>query len=113
MKPKIAIVVGFVIAALAIVMFVKRDHGSSSTAVGSATPTETPKPGTQTEIPFVYSTEKQAWIEAVVADFAKQHPEIKVTLVGKGSLDAAQDILDGKLQPALWSPADSMAVNLL
>jgi ABC-type molybdate transport system substrate-binding protein len=110
MKPtaKLAIVGVFVIAAIAIVFVAK---GKSH----DATPGTKPEPvaTAQTEITFVYSTEKKDWIEAATADFAKSHPEIKVTLVGKGSLDAAQEILDGTLQPTLFSPADSMAMNLL
>ncbi|HEX4450057.1 MAG TPA: substrate-binding domain-containing protein [Kofleriaceae bacterium] len=109
MKPtaKLAIVGVFVIAAIAIVFVAKgKSHDATSTTK--------PEPGVaQTEITFVYSTEKKDWIDAATADFAKVHPDVKVTLVGKGSLDAAQEILDGTLQPTLWSPADSMAMNLL
>jgi ABC-type molybdate transport system substrate-binding protein len=65
------------------------------------------------KITVVYSTEKKDWMEASAAEFGKQHPEVKVELVGKGSLDAAQAILDGQLQPTVWSPADSMVMNLL
>jgi ABC-type Fe3+ transport system substrate-binding protein len=108
MKPtaKLAIVGVFVIAAIAIVVTAKgksHDDHAKPDPVAIA----------QTEITFVYSTEKKDWIEAETAEFAKAHPEIKVTLVGKGSLDAAQEILDGALQPTVWSPADSMVMNLL
>ena len=65
------------------------------------------------EIQVVYSTEKKDWIEAVTAEFAKANPGIKVTLVGKGSLDAAQGILDEQLKPTVWSPADTMVMNML
>jgi ABC-type molybdate transport system substrate-binding protein len=109
MKPtaKLAIVGVFVIAAIAIVFVAKgKSHDATSTTK--------PEPvAAQTEITFAYSTEKKDWIEAATAEFAKAHPDIKVTLVGKGSLDAAQEILDGTLQPTVWSPADSMAMNLL
>ncbi len=115
MKPKIAIVVGFVVAALAIVLLVRHKGGDSGGGGGggSAQVDKPAPPGAQTEIRVVYSTEKKEWIEAVTADFGKQHPEIKVALIGKGSIDAAQDILDGKLQPVVWTPADTMAMNLL
>ncbi|HEY1549137.1 MAG TPA: substrate-binding domain-containing protein, partial [Kofleriaceae bacterium] len=107
MKPtaKLAIVGVFVIAAIAIVFVAKgKPHdGTKPDPVATA----------RTEITFVYSTEKKDWIEAATAEFAKAHPDVKVNLVGKGSLDAAQEILDGTLQPTLWSPADSMAMNLL
>jgi hypothetical protein len=64
-------------------------------------------------LPFLYSTEKQAWLEESIAIFEKQHPEIDVQLDGKGSLDAVDLLAAGTLQPVLWSPADRLAVNLL
>ena len=111
MKPtlKLAIVGVFVVAALAIVFLAKGSNKKDTPASGSAA-VATSK---QTVINVVYSTEKKDWIETVTADFAKQHPDIKVELVGKGSIDAAQAILDGTLQPTVWSPADTMAMNLL
>jgi ABC-type molybdate transport system substrate-binding protein len=69
--------------------------------------------GTQVAITFEYSTEKKAWLEAAVASFEKANPSIHVELVGKGSLEAAQGILDGSDHPLLWSPADSLVANLL
>src|SRR5512140_1082041 len=116
MKPtaKIAIVAGFVIAALVIVFIAKsggKNDAKQGTDTGSQKTPDTPKGGTK--ITVVYSTEKKDWMEASAQAFAKEHPEIKVELVGKGSLDAAQAILDGTLQPAVWSPADSMVMNLL
>jgi len=65
------------------------------------------------KLTVVYGTEKDAWLKAVVAGFRSAHPEIELDLVGKGSLEAAGAILDGKLQPAVWLPADSLALNLL
>lgn len=116
MKAKIIIVAAFVLAALAIVLLM--GGGKDKKPVGAGTPgsTGTPvtkPPETTTEIQVMYSTEKKDWIETVTAEFAKANPAIKVTLVGKGSLDAAQAILDGGAQPTVWSPADSMVLNLL
>jgi ABC-type molybdate transport system substrate-binding protein len=117
MKPKIVIIAAFVLAALAIVMFVKSRGGDDKPAPQPGTNPTTNEPkkplGEQTEIQVVYSTEKKDWIETQAAAFAKDHPEVKVTLVGKGSIDAAQAILDGGLQPTVWSPADTMVMNLL
>ena len=62
---------------------------------------------------FEYSTEKKEWLEAAIAAFEKENPAIHVELTGKGSLEAAQAILDGTDHPVLWSPADSLVVNLL
>src|SRR6266496_935837 len=115
MRAKVIIVAAFVLAAFAIVMLVKGGDKSDKKK-------ETDKPGTTTvvkptgqatEIQVVYSTEKKDWIETVTAEFVKAHPEIKVSLVGKGSIDAAQAILDGQLKPVVWSPADTMVMNLL
>lgn len=116
MKGKILIIGAFVLAAILVVLLVGKDDKKSDkkTETGSAqssTAAKPPEPGS--EIQVVYSTEKKDWIEAVTADFNKAHPEIKVSLVGKGSIDAAQAILDGQLQPTVWSPADSMVMNLL
>lgn len=114
MKPtlKLLIVGGFVIAAVIIVLLAKGGK-SSAPASGTATPTVPDPAAKATKITVVYSTEKKDWIEAATADFAKSHPDIKIELVGKGSIDAAQAILDGGLQPTVWSPADTMAMNLL
>jgi len=103
MKSKIAILALFAAAAGAIVWFQQR-RGSSDGA---------PSPKKQSvEISVLYSTEKKDWIEAMIAEFGKVHPEVTVTLVGKGSVEAAEDILDDKLRPTLWSPADSVELRL-
>ncbi|HEY5945514.1 MAG TPA: substrate-binding domain-containing protein [Kofleriaceae bacterium] len=115
MKSKVVIIAAFVLAAIAIVLFAKSggdkskpDKKETPQAVDKAQPRE---PGA--EIQVVYSTEKKDWIEAVTAEFVKANPSIKVTLVGKGSIDAAQAILDDQLKPTVWSPADTMVMNLL
>jgi ABC-type molybdate transport system substrate-binding protein len=122
MKAKIVIVVVFLAVAGIIIW---RATSSPSTAPTTdmaadsasvkpaALTTAAPVPKTAAEISFLYGTEKKEWIDAAVAEFAKVHPEIKVTLVGKGSLDAAQSILDGKDKPVLFSPADTLVLNLL
>lgn len=116
MKGKVLIIVGFVAAALLIVLLVGRGGDKSDKKkTDPSTSTNTPKTPTESssEITFVYSTEKKDWIEQQTAEFQKAHPSIKVTLIGKGSLDAAQEILDGTVKPTVWSPADTMAMNLL
>ena len=121
MKPKAAIIIAFIVAATAIVLLTVRGKKSGTNAptatstgdagaAGAARPTP---PGEVTEITVLYSTEKKEWLEAAAVAFGQQHPEIKVTLQGKGSFDAAADILDGKAKPTVWSPADSMVLNLL
>lgn len=131
MKQKLAIVGVFVVAVVLIVMFATKGKPSSdgpadpktlsgqpdksgAKADPATAPALPPTTGATTaELTFVYSTEKKDWIEAAVAGFAKVEPGIKVTLVGKGSLEASAAILDGTLKPALFSPADSLIANLL
>jgi ABC-type glycerol-3-phosphate transport system substrate-binding protein len=70
-------------------------------------------PAPHVTLPFVFSTEKEAWVRDAVADFAKAHPDVDVQLEAKGSLDEVRALLAGESKPVLWSPADSLAVNLL
>jgi hypothetical protein len=112
MSSKIVIVLAFIVAAGAIGVLSLRSKPAVEPS-GSTSGTQTPAPAKDAvEITFVYSTEKREWIEATTAEFAKVHPEIKVTLVGRGSIEAAQDILDEKLKPTVWSPADSLALHM-
>lgn len=119
MKSKIVILVLFVGAALAIFVFNRRGTNPGAALSTSASPEPLPGPSAPpapprevTELPFVYSTEKKDWVEAAIAEFSSTHPEIKVTPVGKGSLEASDGILDGSLKPVLWSPADSLVLKL-
>jgi ABC-type molybdate transport system substrate-binding protein len=115
MNAKIVIVLGFLVAAGALVFFGmrKRDGAPPEPPPTGTTGTATqPPPKDRVEITFVYSTEKKEWIDATLAEFAKAHPEIQVNLIGKGSIDAAQEILDDKLRPTMWSPADSLVLHM-
>jgi ABC-type sulfate transport system substrate-binding protein len=102
MNGKVLIVIGFVAAVGAILYFNSR-KGDSGKPAG---------PGKTVELNVLYSTEKKEWIEAATAAFAKARPDVTVKLNGKGSLDAAQAIVEGKEKPALWSPADSLVMAL-
>ena len=86
--------------------------GSASAAV-AATGAPTPRSGPKVALPFLYSTEKEEWLRDAVAAFSKEHPEIDVQLDGMGSVDAVRALLGGEKKPVLWSPGDSLAVNLL
>jgi len=119
-KPKLGILVVFAAAVGIILILALRggDDGGKAPLSGSASGTGSqqggePAPAKPIELVFEYSTEKKDWIEAAVVEFRKVHPEITVKLVGKGSLEAAQAILDGADKPTLWSPADSLITNLL
>ena len=65
-----------------------------------------------------YGSEKQAWMEDVVANFNSRHVTacdgpitVKATPVGSG--ESMQQILDGTIRPDIWSPAGSVWLNLL
>lgn len=121
MKSKIIIIVGFAVAVALILIFARRGESPGSigpeasavVAAGSGRSPTPPPPGGVTEISMLYSSEKKEWVEAAAAAFQKDHPEIKLTLSAKGSLAAAQGILDGKEKPTVFSPADSLVMNLL
>ncbi|MEO7730733.1 MAG: substrate-binding domain-containing protein [Kofleriaceae bacterium] len=115
MKPKTAIVIAFLVA-VAVILYLavgKKPAGDPGRKPNPAADSPAAPPGTAVEIAFEYSTEKKDWLEAAVAAFHKANPQIRVKLIGKGSLDAANAILDGRDQPVLWSPADSLVANLL
>src|SRR5215471_16588329 len=65
-----------------------------------------------------YGSEKQAWVQDVVADFNSQHISacdgpitVKAPPIGSGA--SMQEIADGTIQPDLWSPAGSVWLTLL
>src|SRR5215831_468733 len=99
MNAKLIIVLGFLVAAGALVFFGLRKHpepGPAGSTPAAPAPAAPPLRDA-VAITFVYSTEKQDWIAAMLPEFQKLHPEIEVNLVGKGSIEAAQDIQDDKL----------------
>jgi ABC-type molybdate transport system substrate-binding protein len=112
-KGKIAIVLGFVVAVLAIVLFTRgRDTTAAGSAEAGAAASKDDGAGATTAITMLYSTEKKEWIEWAAASFRKAHPEIDLTLIGRGSLAAAEDIVSGKEKPTIFSPADTLVLNL-
>jgi Ca-activated chloride channel family protein len=65
-----------------------------------------------------YGSEKQLWINDVVADFNSRKMiacdgpiTVKATPIGSG--DSMQQILAGKIQPDIWSPAGRVWLTLL
>jgi serine/threonine protein kinase len=69
-------------------------------------------------IPFTCSTEKQAWMQASVDAFHKTGASvggktIHIDLDLRGSLDGQQKILNGTIQPIVWSPASFLELNQL
>jgi hypothetical protein len=112
MKSKAVILILFIAAVGAIVYVNRGKRGPTTGAaggVGGPAPITTPT----TQIEFVYGTEKDAWVRAAAEGFHAAHPEVAVKLIPKGSLEAAQAILNGAMKPTVWSPADSLVLNLL
>jgi hypothetical protein len=117
MKAKIAIVGVFLVAVLLILWRTSMKPGATATSddegkAGAADAAKADPAGTPVEISMMYSTEKKEWIEAAAAQFKKDHPEIKLVLKPKGSIEAGEAIVDDKEKPTVWSPADSMMMNL-
>lgn len=109
MNAKVVIIGVFVAAIAAILFFTLGGKGDKG---GTTTPAVTAN-AAATRISMLYSTEKDDWVKAAATSFAKVHPEIQVDLKSMGSLKAAQAILDGAEKPTVFSPADSLVMNLL
>jgi ABC-type Fe3+ transport system substrate-binding protein len=85
---------------------------SSDTAHGSASETSAADASelAQVEIGIAYGTEKKHWLAAAVSEFAKTPAgrKIQVNLLPRGSIEAANEIVDGNSKIHVWSPASSM-----
>src|SRR4051794_26037262 len=68
---------------------------------------------------IVYGSEKKAWLDEQMAAFNARGPRLAsgapYMVEGKamGSGEAMQDILEGRLQPAVFSPASAAYLTLL
>lgn len=99
-------------------IFLRKEKSATDAAPSAEAPTvagSAPPPASAkvTHVRFMYSTEKKAWLSEALGRFAKEHPEIAVDIVEKGSLDIVQALLDQGERPTLLSPADDVALNLL
>ncbi len=119
-KVSIFLLIGFLLVGGALVFMKSRGQESSSRAAPAeeAGPAAVSASGelparARVTLPFLFSTEKEEWLRGAVAEFEKAHPEVEVQLEPKGSLEAVRSLLAGESRPVLWSPADSLAVNLL
>jgi len=68
---------------------------------------------TEIEFEFLYTSEKQGWIEEVTPRFEEYFKEkfgitARVRLVVTGTHDTVNRILDGSERPTVWSPASSI-----
>jgi Ca-activated chloride channel family protein len=67
-------------------------------------------------ISIVYGSEKQEWLEPLVQEYNAQKREtaegsiITVEATPMGSIESARAIVEGQLQPTVWSPASSVYV---
>ena len=67
--------------------------------------------GNTVEISIVYGSEKRAWLQDVVDQFNRADQKIasgatiRVTATPMGSTDSMNQILNGTIQPTIWSPA--------
>jgi hypothetical protein len=113
MRGKLLIVVLFV-AGVAAVLWLAQSRGALKLpgAPGSAGGSGAAA-GDKVEVTFLYSTEKRDWVEAAAESFRAKHKDVELKLVGAGSLESAQAILEGRQQPTAWSPADSLVLSLL
>lgn len=114
MRSKLLIVVLFLAAVGGVLWFAQqqrsgpRPAGSATGAVTSASQGK----ATDVVVTFVYGTEKREWVEAAAQSFRSEHPNVELQLVGMGSLESANALLEGKIQPTVWSPADQLVLNL-
>ncbi|NDJ52515.1 MAG: VWA domain-containing protein [Chloroflexi bacterium] len=72
--------------------------------------------GNTVTIEMVYGSEKEDWLVPLVEQYNNQRnqtPEgatIRVEAVPIGSIESANGIIDGTLQPTIWSPASSLYI---
>jgi len=69
-------------------------------------------------IVFLYSSEKQGWIEEVIPLFEKYFEEkygvkVRVELIPAGTHETINLILHGTVKPTIWSPASSIWIPYL
>jgi len=73
-------------------------------------------PGGSVTISIVYGSEKQAWLDPLIKQFNDAHNKtadgkmIVVTGTAIGSIESVRGIIDGTLQPTVWSPASSVYI---
>lgn len=73
-------------------------------------------PGEQVTVSIVYGSEKKEWLEPLVQQFNAARNQtadgktIVVEATAIGSIEAVRGILDGTLQPTVWSPASSVYI---
>jgi Ca-activated chloride channel family protein len=73
-------------------------------------------PGEQVTVSIAYGSEKKEWLEPLVTQFNDARNEtadgktIVVQATAIGSIESVRGIMDGTLQPTVWSPASSIYI---
>ncbi len=73
-------------------------------------------PGGSVNISIVYGSEKQAWLDPLIKQFNDAHNKtadgktIVVEGTALGSIESVNGIINGTLQPTVWSPASSIYI---
>ncbi len=73
-------------------------------------------PGEQVIVSIAYGSEKKEWLEPLVQQFNEARNQtsdgktIVVEATAIGSIEAVRSIIDGTLQPTVWSPASSIYI---
>jgi Ca-activated chloride channel family protein len=86
---------------------------------GSVVKQPTALPPGDLRLLFTYGSEKDAWVKAVTQTFnaANQRTasgkRIVVEPVPAGSVESGMDIVEGRTQPALWSPASRLTLPVV
>ncbi|WP_224360455.1 substrate-binding domain-containing protein [Hyalangium versicolor] len=70
-------------------------------------------PDTAIKVRMLYSGEKKAWLVDAATSFMETHPGINLELVGMDSFESAEAILSKEEEALVWSPGDSMTLDLL
>jgi Ca-activated chloride channel family protein len=71
-------------------------------------------PGGKVTVSIVYGSEKQEWLDPLVKQFNDAGNKtadgkiIEVQATAMGSIESVRGIIDGTLQPTVWSPASSV-----
>lgn len=106
--------VGLLLALIALIV-AACDEGSSGGAVTQ--PTALPRDAVR--VLFTYGSEKDAWVKAVTQTFNASNTRlasgklVQVEPVPFGSVESGMDIVEGRTQPALWSPASRLTLPVI
>lgn len=111
----IAILALFLFAGGLLVYLNKRGGGSSTDQAPAAAAADGGRaaPANVTTISLLYSSEKEEWLREATQGFMAAHPEVRVELESMGSLEAVRALLANEKRPTMWSPGDSLVVNLM